>query len=388
MGLLPGAYTPQVQEAVTRLGSRLSYREAQEELALLWQVDMSESSVRQITLRYGRVADALIEAQVKEIEATAPGATAKPDQLVMCTDGAMVQTTSGGWREVKTVSFGEFASRWDPKQAKVVVETSAISYFSRVEPAEAFSRSALLEWQHRGGDNAKKVVAVQDGAVWIQSFIDYHCPRATRVIDFAHALSYVATVGKAIYGLESTAFRQWYARQSRQLGRQPPQRTVNDLRLLQQLHPDHPEEETIELAIRYLEKRLPMIDYPHFRHHQLPIGSGIVESGHKVVMQRRMKQAGMRWAEANLNPMLALRVALCNQRWSESWRAIVAHVHQERFPTFTPQPAAPTTSATVITEADCQRLATVAHRLAKRKQDPWRNNNWLFPMRQAPLHQN
>ena len=373
---------------MTRLGSRLSYREAQEELALLWQVDISESSVRQITLRYGRVADALIEAQVKEIEATAPGATAKPHQLVMCTDGAMVQTTSGEWREVKTVSFGEFASRWDPKQAKVVVETSAISYFSRVEPAEAFSRSALLEWQRRGGDNAKKVVAVQDGAVWIQSFIDYHCPRATRVIDFAHALSYVATVGKAIYGPESVAFRQWYARQSRQLGRQPPQRTVNDLRLLQQLHPDHPEEETIELAIRYLEKRLPMIDYPHFRHHQLPIGSGIVESGHKVVMQRRMKQAGMRWAETNLNPMLALRIALCNQRWSESWRAIVTHVHQESFPTFTPQPVAPTTAANVITEAACQRLERTANRLAKRKQDPWRNNNWLFPKRHSPLHQN
>jgi len=38
-----------------------------------------------------------------------------------------------------------------------------------------------------------------------------------------------------------------------------------------------------------------------------------VESGHKVVMQKRLKQAGMRWAEASLNPMLALRTTLCNQ---------------------------------------------------------------------------
>ncbi len=113
--------------------------------------------------------------------------------------------------------------------------------------------------------NAHTVVAVQDGALWIQSFIDYHCPQAVRVIDFAHALEYVATVGRAIHGTETAAFKQWFARMSKQLGRQPPQRTVNELWLLYRQHPNHPEGEAIELAIRYLEKRLPMIDYPHFR---------------------------------------------------------------------------------------------------------------------------
>lgn len=42
LGLLRGAYTPQVQEAVTRLGSRMPYREAREELALLWKVDICQ----------------------------------------------------------------------------------------------------------------------------------------------------------------------------------------------------------------------------------------------------------------------------------------------------------------------------------------------------------
>jgi len=366
----------------------MSYREARQELELLWKVKVSQGGLRDVTMRHGRVADILLGEKAAYLEATAPTPTAQPEQLVMSTDGAMVQLTGGEWREVKTVTFGEFRPHWDAKQRKVVTKTDNISYFSRVETAEAFSHSALVEWHRRGGEKAHTVVAVQDGAVWIQSFIDYHCPQATRVIDFAHAQEYVATVGRAIHGAETDAFQQWFARMSKQLGRQPPQRTVNELRLLQRQHPDHPEEKSIELAIRYLEKRIAMIDYPHFRHRQIPIGSGNVESGHKVVMQKRMKQAGMRWAEENLNPMLALRVALCNQTWHTSWREIEARVRREKYPDKAEQKryASRVVEPQVITEADCQRLTQLADRIDRKKRHPWRNNKWIFPHRQNSIH--
>jgi len=375
---------------MTRLSSRMSYREAHQELELLWKVEVSKSSMRDVTMRHGHVAAALIREEVVHLETTAPTPSAQPEQVVMCTDGAMVQLTSGEWREVKTVTFGEFRPHWDAKRGKVVTKTDNISYFSRAENADTFGRSALVEWHRRGGENAHTVVAVQDGALWIQSFIDYHCPQATRVIDFAHAQEYVAKVGRAIHGAETDAFQQWYARMSKQLGRQPPRRTINDLRLLQRQHPDHPEMETIELAIRYLEKRLPMIDYPHFRRRQIPIGSGNVESGHKVVMQQRMKQAGMRWAEENLNPMLALRVALCNQTWNANWRKIEVRVRKEKYPVTAEQnqDVTQTTKPRVVTEADCRRLTALADRIGRKKRHPWRNNDWLFPHRQNSIHQN
>lgn len=391
LGLLGGAYTPQVQEAVTRLGSRLPYREAQEELALLWKVEISASSVRHITMRHGKVAAELIEQQVAQLEATPTAAEAKPDQLVVGTDGAMVQLTSGEWREVKMVTFGEFAPVWDAKKRQVVTRTERLSYFARAETADVFSRSALVEWHRRGGENARSVVAVNDGALWIQSFIDYHCPHALRVLDFAHAQAYVATVGRAIYGAETDTFRGWYGRMSQQLGQQPPQRTVADLQLLLRQHPDHPETEVVEQAIRYLEKRLAMIDYPHFRRLQVPIGSGHVESGHKVVMQKRMKQAGMRWAEASLNPMLALRTSLCNRTWQATWLEVTTQVRQARYAKVPPSGplAEATAQADLVTEADCQRLTALADRIAKqsRKRRPWNNHDWIFLYRRHSLHQ-
>lgn len=288
------------------------------------------------------------------------------------------------------MALGEFAPRWDAKSRKVVTHTERVSYFSRVESAEAFARSALVEWQRRGGDNAHTVVAVNDGAVWIQSFIDYHCPQAIRVIDFAHAQAYVATVGRAIYGPDTDAFRQWYGPMSAQLGHQPPQRTVAALRLLQRQHPDHPEAEAIELAIRYLEKRLPMLDYPHFRSQQLPIGSGMGESGHKVVMQRRMKQAGMRWAEASLNPLLALRTALCNRTWAASWQEIAASMRQKKYPSASTQRRTTDKPLQLVTEADCQRMLALADTVAQRskKGQPWQDHKWIFPHRESLIHKN
>ena len=384
-----GGYTPQVEETITRLGGRLSYEEASEELSKMWGVKVPAETVRNITLRNGGHAHEIVEAEVERIEKEVPRAREQPEQLLMSTDGALVQLTSGEWREVKMVAFGEFDTHYNRKKQKVETKTQAISYFARVETAEAFGRSALYEWQRRGGENAKKVVSVNDGALWIQSFIDYHCPKATRILDMAHAQGYLAKIGKAIYGVETPLFQQWYRRIKKQLQTKPPQRTIAELRLLCQQHAEHPEITEIEQAFRYLEKREAMMDYVHFQKHHLPIGSGMVESGHKVVMQKRMKQAGMRWAETSLNPMLALRTALCNKTWDVSWAAIAAQARQskrQRRLSKLKKDSKPVPTR-IVTETDCHQLTKLACQLeARSKKRPWQHHKWIFPHR-AHLHQ-
>jgi hypothetical protein len=48
----------------------------------------------------------------------------------------------------------------------------------------------------------------------------------------------------------------------------------------------------------------------------------MVESANKLVVEDRLKGAGMHWADANVNGMLALRNAVCNDRWEQSWAVI------------------------------------------------------------------
>jgi hypothetical protein len=61
------------------------------------------------------------------------------------------------------------------------------------------------------------------------------------------------------------------------------------------------------------------MQYPTFRHAGWPIGSGMVESANKLVVEARLKGTGVRWERKNVNSMLALRNGVCNERWQETW---------------------------------------------------------------------
>jgi hypothetical protein len=62
--------------------------------------------------------------------------------------------------------------------------------------------------------------------------------------------------------------------------------------------------------------------YRRFRQAGYPLGSGTVESACKVVVQQRMKQAGMRWSRKGAQAMLALRCALLSDRWRQEWPSL------------------------------------------------------------------
>ncbi len=92
---------------------------------------------------------------------------------------------------------------------------------------------------------------------------------------------------------------------------------------------EQPQVEVLTTNLGYLRKRREQMDYPHYLALGLPIGSGAVESSHKVVVEARLKGAGMHWAGEHVNPMVALRNVACNARWEEAWPQIVAHLRQQ-----------------------------------------------------------
>ena len=114
-----------------------------------------------------------------------------------------------------------------------------------------------------------------------------------------------------------------------QLKHKPPQYTITAIGLLKSQATSEEQAAAIDQERRYLQKREVMIDYPLFQNKGYPIGSGSVESSHKLVVHSRMKQAGMRWADHNIDPMLALRNLVCNGRWSSGWQEIVAFHWEE-----------------------------------------------------------
>jgi hypothetical protein len=123
-----------------RLGSKLPFREAAEEVWYSCHIRIGEATLRRITHRHGAAAAALVCQEVEALERDAPEATAYPQQLLLSADGSFVQLTSGEWREVKSVAVGEFTTTYDPQSWAACVKTKNLSYFSRSCRVRDFER--------------------------------------------------------------------------------------------------------------------------------------------------------------------------------------------------------------------------------------------------------
>jgi hypothetical protein len=233
----------------------------------------------------------------------------------------------GEWAEVKTLALGVIGEPVSQeKQGEWVAPTRELSYFSRLADADTFGRLALVETQRRGTESAGEVAAVTDGAEWVQGLIDWHRPDAVRVLDFPHAAQRLAPIAQAVWGAHSEAATQWVAAQTTRLKEQGPADLLTAIAALVEAHP---EAEGLAEHVGYLQKRAAQMQYPAYRALGLPIGSGPVESANKLVVEARLKGAGMHWERRHVDPMLALRNAVCNDRWAEAWEVIARGLREQ-----------------------------------------------------------
>lgn len=308
--MLPGSLTPQLQASLVRLGSWMPFAHAARELGRLTGAVVSESLAERLTEAAGAAYVAEQAAAVERLERQPTPAPAGPGLLQLSADGAMVSLVGKQWVEVKTLALGRVT-----RAADGTVRTTDLSYFSRRAEHTAFRRLALAETYRRGVGTALVVVAVMDGADWLQRFIDFHRPDAIRILDFPHAVGYLTQASHEAFGAGTAATSEWLGTQAHALKHDGPDAVLAALRAL-------PPGEQRDTALGYLEPRLAQLQYPTFRAAGYPIGSGIVESANKVVVQDRLKGSGMHWAPASVDPMLALRTVACADRWDEAWPQI------------------------------------------------------------------
>lgn len=313
LGLLGTGLTPRAEGTLVRLASWMPFEQAREVLNDLVGVQVSKATARRATLGAGRAALVLLEEEAQRLKRELPQAPAGAAKQAMSADGAMVPLVGGEWGEVKTLVLGEVT-----RNTRGDVCTQQLSSFSRLSTAERFEEAALVETHRRGVEKATAVCAVQDGAEWLTGLVDYHRADAVRILDFAHAAEHISAMGQAAISADSTVLDDWLGKQLHALKHEGPRQVLADLQALQASHPDV---DALRVHLAYLEKREAQMQYPSFQAAGWPIGSGCVESANKQVVEARLKGAGMHWEHDNVNPMLVLRNAVCNQRWDETWKA-------------------------------------------------------------------
>jgi len=310
-----GRLSPHLRELTVLCGVSWPYRQAADVLGRLRGVPLSAETVRAVV---GTAGTRVATAQAQEAAAAvAPPATAPepgrdvPGRLEVELDGAWVHshdTAHGIEVKVGVVHAGSV------RVGATRRELAQRAYAATAQGVAAFGSLVTAVIEARNGFAAVLQTLLGDGAAWIWRLGDALLPDATRVLDRWHLTDARRRALRA--ALPDKALRApWSARLEERLELGDVPGAVAVLDEVAAIAPHA----TLSAFAGYLTTLAPCIpDYAARRAAGERIGSGGVEKGVDVVVNRRMKgRRGMRWWRARVEGMVALRLALLNDAWDQ-----------------------------------------------------------------------
>jgi hypothetical protein len=217
------------------------------------------------------------------------------------------------WREVKVGIFarlGQYVTR-KGKQVSILLHRHLVAVLGNIDEFKARMQVAAVK---QGIVSAKVVVWLSDGGrgfwgVYNELFFE----RAQGILDFYHAAQNLWKAAKKWFDGRTSKARKWFEQARHQLRHGNAATVIGNLNkgLTQNNLPDSSRKAMVNV-INYLEAHKEHIKYDRYKELGLPIGSGMVESACKWLIQQRFKCVGMRWSEDGFNYLLHLRLAWVN----------------------------------------------------------------------------
>ena len=300
-----------LERVLTDFGCEHSFKHA---AARVWEhygFEINASAVREATLDHAQRAEQILQ---KEYEQPYRALPAQGAQCVVAeADGSMVCTVAPGPRKGKR-----------PRDWKEIRLTAAQALGS-TESFYAATFGAVDEVGRRWGHCARQagrglntpIHALGDGAEWIRlQTQEVFGQQGTFLCDYFHVSEYL---GAAALSCRPKAPQRWRTIQQDRLKRGALGKVIDAL--AEHVEPIGTPEELspVRNGHRYLSNRTDCLDYPRALRLGLPIGSGMIESGHRHVLQARLKKAGAAWLISNADSIANLRVLRANGQWLSLW---------------------------------------------------------------------
>lgn len=305
--------SPWLQDLLLQLSQSCPFEQAAELARSLLNQSVNNNQLHRLAQHYGQCLDQqpsplqAMPARKDVLE------TAESRVVYSQADGSMILTDEG-WQEVK---LGRVFL------ASAVVESGVEGRGGRIEDslyaahlghAPDFQQrfSPLLgPYQQPGWTH----VFLSDGAIWLRQLMETHHPEVHLILDYYHAMGYVAKAGEA--GISHPwARKRWLEEQGKLLLNSQLDRVMTNIKVLSLA-------EGVRVSVlSYLEKNGDRMDYKAYRAKGWLIGSGAIEAAHRTLVQIRMKLSGQRWSRVGAQRMLSLRV------WWESgwWERVRDHI--------------------------------------------------------------
>jgi hypothetical protein len=271
-----------------------------------YPVPISDGLVRAVVDRVGRRAEGAEAAALQQKLRASP---ATPSALVVVqTDGSMVPTRGDqAWREAKLAVLyraehhvrGESGLRGQLTEARYVAVLGSQNEFRPALDtglqAERVEAAATVAW-------------LGDGAPGNWTLADELCPHAVQILDWVHVTEHASDGGKAVLGETDPLVAVWQRSIEGRLW-QGDVATVCEELTACMVGATPAQREALEDLHRYYSTNAARMRYGEFRERDLPIGTGTVESGHRHVLQDRMKRSGQHWDVVHGHRLVQLRAA-------------------------------------------------------------------------------
>jgi hypothetical protein len=343
--------TPGVQECLSYLCARLTFEEAAETFSRFLPLSMSARQAQSLMEPVGK---ALAEREEKVLTALFEQACQKHtsmqeqkerllpksiDRLYIEMDGIMErlrrgtvemeateQTRKGDvYREIKVGAIfqaerGRERSELAPDIWVDTPKEGSMRYVARRTAKGDFGKLLYGLARQSGLEQAKQIVILGDGALWIWKLASEHFPEAVQIVDLYHAQEHVWQVARAVYGPQTPAAAVWAKQACELLVHGKIEHLVAAIATLPSLPPEPGESRSLpEKARDYFTSNAERMRYPAFRARGMHVGSGIAEAACKTVVATRLKRSGMRWTPDGLDALLPLRTCVLNQTYDEFW---------------------------------------------------------------------
>ena len=311
LGVTARGRSNHLERALTDFGCEHSFAHAAARVQEHYGFEISSSAVREATLAHAQRATTMLQQAYAKPFRVLPSVGA--EHVIAEADGTMICTVSPGKRKGKKPRDWK-EMRLTAAQAQGKEQTFYAATFSGVDEVGR-------RWGHcakrAGWGSNSQIHAVGDGAEWIRlQTREVFGEQGIFLCDFFHVSEYL---GAAAERCKASAPDRWRRTQQARLKRGALEKVIEAL--AEHLEPlGTPEEAApVRNGHRYLTNRTDCLDYPRALKLDLPIGSGMIESGHRHVLQARLKKAGTAWLAENADHIAQLRVLRANRQWLTLW---------------------------------------------------------------------
>jgi hypothetical protein len=315
-----GRCTPLLRAMAAQCGASWPYRQAAQVIGMLRGTPLAVETIRRIVAQMGGRMAAQYDREAtaaSQPPATAPPPSDPPAQVAVVLDGSWVRSWDNAQgMEIKVGVVHTGSERCGATRTRLTDRR----YAATTAAVTAFGGHVTAAIDHVDGFAAGEQTLLGDGAAWIWRLGADLLPMARHVLDRWHLRDARRRATRA--AIPDKAIRQpWSIRLEEALDVGSVEQALKVLNEMMQRHP-HPALAEFAGYLGNHAARIP--DYAARQAAGQTIGSGAVEKGVDIVVNRRLKgRRGMRWWRKGAAGVIALRLAILNEEWDQ--RVCAAH---------------------------------------------------------------